>query len=268
VRNAAGKRLYGEEDMRKAKLISQLLDYGQGISDLANSSSKELESMLNSLRGAEPVGQLIKGAKTKMLIKYLGEFHIDGVAKELQYLRQSVGVKDFIFSIVLPVMREIGVLVFKEKYSVTQEHIISTIIRDQVLQIYLPNLGTKDREVALATPDGNLHELSIIFADLLCRANRISTRYLGASHPAKCLAEALNALQAPNLVLGTLSSDGWDYKASIINYLQQIDAQLNYPLRVVLGGGLSMDFPNFRMIKNVVIAPSFESFDKWLEEEC
>ena len=133
-------------------------------------------------------------------------------------------------------------------------------------QIYLPNLGTKDKEVALATPDGNLHELAIIFAELLCRASRVPTRYLGASHPAKCLAQALNALKTPYLVLGAMSSDHWDYKKKIVNYLQEIDNELEFKIKVVLGGGLAMKFPKYKNIQEVKILSSFEEFDKWLGE--
>jgi methanogenic corrinoid protein MtbC1 len=161
-------------------------------------------------------------------------------------------------------MQQIGVLVAKGKYSVTQEHIISTIIRDQLSQIYLPNLGEKDKEVALATPEGNLHELAIIIADILCRANRVSTRYLGAAHPAECLGEAINALRCNTIILGAVSSDRWDYSTKIIPYLSSIDKLLRHKVTVILGGGFELDFPHFKNIQKIIIMKSFEDFERYL----
>ena len=65
----------------------------------------------------------------------------------MQYLRLSLGVKEFIFKIVLPVMHEIEKLYLKGIYSVTQEHIISTIVRDQLGQINLANEGANHEQI-------------------------------------------------------------------------------------------------------------------------
>ena len=200
----------------------------------------------------------------KKLLGHLSEYKIDSVVDELQHLRLSTGAKDFIFKIVLPTMREIGNLVAKGKYSVTQEHIISTIVRDQLAQIYLPNLGDKMKEVALATPEGNLHELSILIADILCRANRVPTRYLGAAHPADCLSEALNAMKTHTLVLGAVSSDKWNYELNILPFLKKLDRSLKIKIKVILGGGDELEFPSYTNITDIKVVPSFEVFDEYL----
>lgn len=266
-RSESGQRQYGEQDLNKARLLAKLVHQGHAISTLAKYSNEELQSMVDVLEGSvEEVGFFDSTINAKNLLKYLADYQIDLVADELQHLRLTVGAKSFVLNVVLPLMREIGMLVADGKYSVTQEHIISTIIRDQLSQIYLPNLGAKNTEITLATPEGNLHELSIIIADILCRANRVSTRYLGAAHPADCLAEAMNALKSPVLVLGTVSSDQWNYHDRIIPYLEKIDRILKHDIKVILGGGLKKEFPEFKHITQVEIADSFEEFDKYLVE--
>jgi len=266
-RSEGGQRLYSIDDLNKAKLLSRLIDQGHSISNLATYSNSELEKMTGLLQqDSEQKEDYDHQVSTKRLLKYLSDYKIDAVAEELQHLRLSVGVKDFVFKIALPTMREIGLLVAKGKYSVTQEHIISTIIRDQLSQIYLPNLGDKHNEIALATPDGNLHELSIILADILCRANRVSTRCLGAAHPANCLAEAMNALKCPTLVLGAVSSDKWDYETQIIPYLESMDKILKVKINIIIGGGKELDFPKFKNIKKISAIQSFEEFDEYLSK--
>jgi methanogenic corrinoid protein MtbC1 len=163
-------------------------------------------------------------------------------------------------------MHEIEKLSLKGTYSITQEHIISTIVRDQLNQINLANEGPNTKRFALATPDGNLHELPIMIAEIICHANRVSTNYLGASHPAECLGEAVNAIKCKTIVMGVISSAQWNYEKNIVKYLESIDKCLRNKVEIILGGGYKIDLPNFKNIENVKFVSSFEDFDKMLKE--
>ena len=266
-RSKGGQRLYSEVDLGKAKLIIALIEQGHTISSLARHSLQDLRSLLVLNKGEDSKsGKMFTSVETKKLLKHLANFNIDMVASGMQHLRLSLGVKEFIFKIVLPVIHEIEKLALKGIYSVTQEHIISTIVRDQLGQINLANEGPNHERFALATPEGNLHELPILIAEIICNANRFSTNYLGASHPAECLSEAVNALKCKIIVMGVISSDQWNYEKKIIPYLESIDKYLKNKVIVMLGGGSEVDFPEFKNIENVKVVKSFEDVDKMLIE--
>ena len=266
-RSEGGQRLYSEVDLAKAKLIVALREQGHTISSLARHSLYDLRSLLVVNKGEDSeTDKMFTSVETKKLLQHLANFNIDLVASGMQHLRLSIGVKEFIFKIVLPVMQEIEKLALKEIYSVTQEHIISTIVRDQLNQINLANEGANPDRIALATPEGNLHELPILIAKIICHVNRFSTNYLGASHPAECLSEAVNALKCKTIVMGVISSEQWDYEKQIIPYLRSMDKYLKNKVIVVLGGGSEVDFPEFKNIENVKVVKSFEDFDKLLIE--
>ena len=266
-RSEGGHRLYSEVDLAKAKLIVALIEQGHTISSLARHSLQDLRSLLVVNKGEDSEsGKMFTSVETKRLLQHLANFNIDMVASGMQHLRLSIGVKEFIFKIVLPVMQEIEKLYLKGMYSVTQEHIISTIVGDQLHQINLSNQGPNPDRIALATPEGNLHELPILIAEIICHVNRFSTNYLGASHPAECLSEAVNALKCKIIVMGVISSDQWNYEKKIIPYLESIDKYLKNKVIVILGGGSEVDFPEFKNIENVKVVKSFEDFDKMLIE--
>ncbi len=266
-RSEGGQRLYSEDDLTKAKLIVALIEQGHTISSLARHSLQDLRSFLVVNNGENSESdKMLTSVETKKLLQHLANFNIDLVASGMQHLRLSMGVKEFIFKIVLPVMREIEKLALKGLYSVTQEHIISTIVRDQLGQINLANEGPNTDRFALATPEGNLHELPILIAEIICHVNRFSTNYLGASHPAECLSEAVNALKCKTIVMGVISSDQWNYEKKIIPYLRSMDKYLKNKVIVMLGGGSEVDFPEFKNIENVKVVKSFEDFDKMLIE--
>ena len=266
-RSKGGQRLYSEVDLTKAKLIVSLIEQGHTISSLARHSLQELRSLLVVKNGeVSESDRMFTSLETKKLEQHLVNFNIDQVASGMQYLRLSLGVKEFIFKIVLPVIHEIEKLALKGIYSVTQEHIISTIVRDQLGQINLANEGPNHDRFALATPEGNLHELPIMIAEIICNANRFSTNFLGASHPAECLSEAVNALKCKTIVMGVISSAQWNYEKNIVPYLESMDKYLKNNVKVILGGGREVDFPEFKNIENVKVVKSFEDFDKILIE--
>ena len=266
-RSKGKQRLYSEVDLTKAKLIVSLIEQGHTISSLARHSLQELRSLLVVKNGEDSESdRMFTALEIKKLVQHLANFNIDQVASGMQYLRLSLGVKEFIFKIVLPVIHEIEKLALKGIYSVTQEHIISTIVRDQLSQINLANEGPNHDRFALATPEGNLHELPIMIAEIICNANRFSTNFLGASHPAECLSEAVNALKCKTIVMGVISSAQWNYEKNIVPYLESMDKYLKNNVKVILGGGREVDFPEFKNIENVKVVKSFEDFDKMLIE--
>ncbi len=266
-RSEGGQRLYSEVDLDKAKIIVSLKEQGHTISSLARHSLQDLRSLLEVNNRADSESEkMFTSIETKKLLKHLEKFDIDLVVSGMQHLRLSMGVKEFIFKIVLPVMHEIEKLSLKGTYSITQEHIISTIVRDQLNQINLANEGPNTKRFALATPDGNLHELPIMIAEIICHANRVSTNYLGASHPAECLGEAVNAIKCKTIVMGVISSAQWNYEKNIVKYLESIDKCLRNKVEIILGGGYKIDLPNFKNIENVKFVSNFEDFDKMLKE--
>ena len=263
-RSEGGQRLYSEADLDKAKLIVALINQGHTISSIAKHSLKDLRSLLVDNRDDSESEKIFISIETKKLLKHLGNFDISSLASGMQHLRLSIGAKEFIFKIVLPVMHEIEKLVLKGKYSISQEHIISNIVSDQLHKINLANDGNKMNSFALATPEGNIHELPILIAEIICHANRVTTNYLGASHPADCLGEAVNALKCKTIVMGVKSSSQWNYEKRIVKYLQSIDKYLKNNVEIILGGGYKIDFPDFKNIGNIQLISSFEDFDKML----
>ena len=94
--------------------------------------------------------------------------------------------------------------------------------------------------------------------------NRISTFYLGAGHPAVCLSEAVNELKSKTIILGVVSSDKWDYENNIIPFLKLMDKNLRHKLKIILGGGKRVNFPEFKHIEDIVLVKSLQDFDTML----
>ena len=266
-RTDGGQRIYSEDDLTKGRLIVSLLEQGYSISRLAGKSLQDLQALIfdekiESLQS----NKMLTSVGIKKLLTHLSNFDLSQISSEMVRLRLSIGAKEFIFKVLIPIIQAVGRMYLDGKYSVTQEHIISTIIRYQLSQINLPDSENSTNSIILATPEGNLHELPILIADILCQLNRISTYYLGASHPAVCLSEAVNELKSKTIVLGVVSSDKWDYEKNIISFLKLMDKNLTLKLKVILGGGWRLNFPEFNNIEDILLVNGFEDFDYVLKK--
>jgi len=266
-RTDGGQRIYSEDDLTKGRLIVSLLEQGHSISRLAGKSLEDLRTLvIDEKIESSQSNQLLTSVGIKKLLAHLSNFDLGLISSEMLRLRLSIGAKEFIFKVLIPIIRAVDNMFLDGKYSVTQEHIISTIIRYQLSQINLPDSDNSNEGFIIATPEGNLHELPILIADILCQLNRISTFYLGAGHPAVCLSEAVNKLKSKTIILGVVSSDKWVYEKNIIPFLKIMDKNLKHKLKVILGGGRSINFPEFKHIEDIVLVKSLQEFDTMLSK--
>lgn len=262
TRNENGERLYTEKDLLKAKLISLLLEKGHTISTVVYLPIEELKGLVTDNQGlSTPISKL----ETKKIIDALEKFNLTELVLEMHFQKINMGAKDFVFKIALPVIQEVGLLVAKNKLSISQEHITSSLIRDQLSKIDIPLILPKKEKIALATPEGNMHELGILIGDILCKINRVNTYYLGSAHPPDSLSQALNALDCSYLILGVTNSDMWNYEKNILTYLNQIDKNLKRKVKIILGGGRSLNLPKFKNIKEVKFFNSLVELDEYLQ---
>lgn len=270
ARSESGVREYSHQDLEKATYLGLLLGKGNPIGSIAHLKLPQLKEMLQPILDQGNLGAQVDTEQVQLesLFKWLSRYKIERLVDELVYLRGKLSAKNFVFLCALPIIRKAGELVEENVLNVTQEHIISTIIRDQLMQISFPQQKEDvGNELALATPDGNLHELAIIMADVLAKSNRVTTRYLGASHPVDSLGQALNALGCRYLVLGVLTTDSWDYQSDIAKYLLALDKILEHEIIVILGGGYAIDLPDFKNISQVNFEGDFKKFDEYLLKE-
>ena len=92
--------------------------------------------------------------------------------------------------------------------------------------------------IIIATPEGELHEIGILAASLLCVHYGLKFVLMGAGVPADALSEAANALNCKFIILGKTKSDV-DHDQKIQNYLHDLRSNLNHETQLILGGNIS-----------------------------
>ena len=127
-RTDGGQRIYREEDLIKGRIIVSLLEQGHSISRLAGKSLKDLctliiEGKIESLQS----NKILTSVGIKKLLIHLSNYDLGLISSEMLRLRLRIGAKECILKVLLPIMHEVEKMYLDGKFSVTQEHIISTI---------------------------------------------------------------------------------------------------------------------------------------------
>ena len=270
-RNAKAKRLYSEEDIEKLKLLGSLTQLGSSIGDIASLPTKELAKLADTY-GIEPQKEKFNPEidttqVLKNLLMALHGFKLDIISHEMEKIKNDLGPRDFSLRLLVPLLGEVGKMVFENKLSIAQEHAMSAIIKFHAGSILYKELGsTKSRKsIILATPEGELHEFGIMISALLCAHYNLRFIYLGANMPSDALADASNQINADIVLVGVSSMFQSQNSEFLEEYFQALRGDLSCESDLWIGG-LSNQTKQL-MQDGITLVESLERLDEKLQAE-
>ena len=228
---------------------------GNGIEDAALRGPRRAETSAGApSRIAEGTRSEQSGSELlDALIQSLQEFQLERIETELNLARNETSTREFIFSVVGPLLSRVGEEVMKDRLTIAQEHALSAILRDQLGYVFrnlkpyqeasevpLPSgkrSGAFHNRVILAAFEGDLHEFGILMGAILCSLNRYRTHYLGVNLPVQDLARAVDHLQVGLIILGIAPLPEGFRKRSWVEDLVALDTLLPKGVQVWVGGG-------------------------------
>lgn len=111
----------------------------------------------------------------------------------------------FVFSVVIPVLQEVGSRWSHAEFGISQEHLVSTQMRSilfSMLRLSTPSTPTPPRRVLITTPQTHLHEFGILVGAFLCLSRGFEVIYLGPDLPDSELSWSVNMSRADLLLIG------------------------------------------------------------------
>ena len=268
-------RLYSETDIQKLALLFELTEMGQSIGKIAHLSLDDLKEVYATLMH-KPYEErkvsnttLSKEEIETMLNSFylaLAAYKIDIITHELKKAKELLSPRSLALEIIVPLFQQIGVRVSRGELTIAQEHTISALIRfymgQMIGQHYRKNLQRNDL-VLITTPEGELHEIGILGASLICVHYGIKFIYLGTNLPAESLAEAANALNPKAILIGSTRMELTE-KLTFDSYINTLKDHLNVSPSLWIGGNLKMKSKIDLEKKKAIIFPSLESLDAFL----
>lgn len=181
-RSETNIRYYGSEDLKKVLNIAILQQHGMRISKIVEMPQEEIVQRVLDI--SENDGD----RKTQIENLMLAMLDLDETRFErtLANCILRFGFKETLLQIVYPFFFQVGMLWQTGSVNPGQEHFISNLIRQKLI-VAIDNEGMKSQKggktFLLFLPEGELHELGILFYNYLIRQAGHSVIYLGQSVP-------------------------------------------------------------------------------------
>lgn len=216
-------RLYTEADVQRLRLLNTAVERGHAIGRVAELSDKELQSLIAipevgggaalttpfSAAAARPVRVKETVELSRLVIGAIERLDYAVAERELSRLAAVLAPREFIHSVALPLMRQIGEAWHAGGLGVAQEHMASSLLRNLLgALIPLYRRTSANGTLLFATPAGEQHEFGILLAAMLAAGGGLGIVYLGANLPADEIIGAARRTAPQALVLGFIGASG------------------------------------------------------------
>lgn len=197
-------RYYDDEDLRYILNVSVLNNNGYRISDIAGMDRKTVqEKVLELTEKASLHSNQIKALIAAM-------FSLDEVAfnRILSYNILRMGLEDCMIHVVFPFLHQIGVLWLTGAIHPAHEHFITNLIRQKLFVAIDGQTGKTypgAKRFLLFLPEGEPHEVGLLFANYLLRSRGHDVVYLGQNLPFSDLQHVFDFYE-PEYVMSALTT--------------------------------------------------------------
>lgn len=178
-RTGTNIRIYSNDELKKLLNVALLNKFGFKISHIDNMNEAEINEKILSLNQLE--AQLDRLVNT--LIQNMVDLDMESFEALLDDFIIARGIEKTISQIIFPFLEKIGILWLTNHINPAQEHLVSNIIRQKlIVGIQNTNGYVKiNKSILLFLPEGEYHELSLLFMHYLLKNKGVTCIYLGCS---------------------------------------------------------------------------------------
>lgn len=251
-------RFYDDQDLKLILNVALLNDNGVKISKIASMDSAEIceEVMKLTERSLTHDDQI--HALTICMI----EMDEDRFDKILSTNIIKLGFEQTMMNIIYPFMSKIGVLWQTGAINPAQEHFISSLVRQKLIVAIDGQIAKGGgKKFLLFLPEGELHEISILFASYLIKNKGHKVIYLGQSTPYEDLLSVYNLHQPEYLLTVITTSPSSEHVQDYLNSLSK-----RFPNAHILVTGYQVIGQDLAFPANVRLLNYIRDINEVLEE--
>ncbi len=229
-------RHYSNNELITVLNIALLNKNGFKISHIDKMSEADVKAKIFALTQA----QAQQERTVNELIEHMIDLDVDKVEKILDNFISSKGIERTITQIIFPFLERIGILWLTNRINPAQEHLVTNIIRQKLI---LGIDGVKspiqtNKSVLLFLPEGEHHELGLLFIYYLLKSRGIRVYYIGANAPLKDV-EYLTQYKPPTFIYSHLTAVAHNFNFE--RFLFNAGVQLKN-FNVIISGLLTQNY--------------------------
>lgn len=253
-------RYYDDQDLRKILNVSFLKQNGHKISHIARLSSQEMETIVDKISNEN----FDSPNQVSTLILAMMDMDEARFEKVITTNSMQIGFESCMVNIVFPFLKRIGVLWQTGSINPAHEHFISNLIRQKIIVALDGQISSspKPKHFALFLPEGELHELSLLFAGYIVKSRGQKMTYLGQSLPMEDLAAIKDVVQ-PDYLFSVFTNH--PSRDKLDEYIRNLCEY--FPNATILLTGHQVLSQEVEFPPRVEIIDSFKEFIEFVEKE-
>lgn len=197
-------RTYDDEALKLLLNVALLNNHGVKISKIAKMSVSEMqESIIEITEAVSNFDDQIQALTIAMI-----DLNEERFEKILSLNTLKMGFEKTMMNVIYPFLIKIGILWQTDAVNPAQEHFITNLIRQKLIVAIdgrYEKPPTDAKKFLLFLPEGEVHELSLLFADLIVKSRKNKSVYLGQSLPFQDLISVYEFYK-PDYILSIITS--------------------------------------------------------------
>lgn len=251
-RTETGRRLYSDDDIRRFRLLKELVDCGRRISDVAGLPVEALEALAaEDHDAAVPAPVRVPAAARNFLeagleaVGAMDAARLRRVLVDASVSMPPAAVRD---DLVCGLLRETGRRWREGKLRIAHEHLLTAVLRSFAGSRRTDSLvGTASPCIVLCTPSGQRHEIGALLAAAAAEEVGWRALYVGPDLPAEEIAAAVQTSGAKALGISLVGLPG---DSLIQDELRRTRSLLGRDVPIFAGGNAASSYgPTLREIE-------------------
>lgn len=214
-------RYYSNDELKTVLNIALLNRYGYKISHINRMSAEEVRDKILSLSNSAAQQERV----INELIQHIIDLNIEAFEDILDDYIRSRGIEKAINQIIFPFMERIGMLWITDHINPAQEHLVTNVIRQKLI-VGIETVQSHLRipkSVLLFLPEGEFHELGLLFIQYLLKSRGVHTIYLGSNVPLDDV-QFVCKLKKPDFIYSHMTSvsSGFSFERFLANMTRKL----------------------------------------------
>lgn len=213
-------RIYDDQDLKLVLNIALLKEHEYKISEIARLSTERLsKEVVNITDKRQNYPDQIHALTIAMI-----DLDEEKFEKIMATNAFKFGFEEMMINIIYPFLSRIGILWVTGSIGPAQEHFISNLIRQKLIVAIdgqVIRLNAYSKKFVLYLPEGELHELSLLFANYVLRARNNKVIYLGQTLPFEELVFVCESQKPDYLFTAITSTPAQDETQVYISQLEK-----------------------------------------------
>jgi DNA-binding transcriptional MerR regulator len=250
-------RYYSGDELKTLLNIALLNKYGYKISHIDRMPIAELRQKIAGLSDATAQQERV----VNELVQEMIDLNMERFEKVLNDYISARGLEKCMIHLVFPFLEKIGILWQAGQIHPAQEHLVSNIIRQKLIVAIETNVThlKSDKTFLLFLPEGEHHELGLLFIYFLVKSRGAKAIYLGANVPQKDVQFVVACKKPDNLFVHLTGSTGFNFD----KFIKDISKYLG-STEIILSGPATLSYrkktsPNIKFKRSLAEVVEFLS---------